>query len=98
MKVYIVKAPQGEYESYQEQIVKVFIDKKKAQQYVKEENAKLPLEQAEMCEHCLFKWGIVGQKGTTKPSCYNGDKHNMCLAFFKYCDVQELFIEEYEVE
>lgn len=27
-----------------------------------------------------------------------GDKHNMCLAFFKYCDVQPLFIEEYEVE
>ena len=98
MKVYVVKAPQGEYESYQEPIVKVFLDKKKAKQYVKEENSKLPLEQAEMCEHCLFKWGIVGQKGTTKPSCYNGDKHNMCLAFFKYCDVQELFIEEYEVE
>ena len=98
MKVYVVKAPQGEYESYQEPIVKVFIDKKKAKQYVKDENAKLPLEQAEMCEHCLFKWGIVGQKCTTKPSCYNGDKHNMCLEFFKYCDVQELFIEEYEVE
>ena len=40
MKVYVVKAPQGEYEDYQEPIVKVFIDKKKAQQYVKEENAK----------------------------------------------------------
>lgn len=98
MKVYVVKAPQGEYESYQEPIVKVFIDKKKAKQYVKEENAKLPLEQAEMCKHCLFKWDIACQKGETKPSCYNGDKHNMCLAFFKYCDVQELFMEEYEVE
>ena len=26
MKVYVVKAPQGEYESYQEPIVKVFAD------------------------------------------------------------------------
>ena len=94
MKVYVVKAPQGEYEDYQEPIDKIFLDKKKAQQYVKEENAKLPLEQAEMCEHCLFKWDNAGQK----PSCYNGDKNNMCLEFFKYCDVQKLFMEEYEVE
>ena len=56
MKVYIVKAPQGEYESYEEPIVKVFLDKKKAKQYVKDENAKLPLEQADMCFKCLFKW------------------------------------------
>ena len=98
MKVYVVKAPQGEYEDYREPIVKVFIDKSKAELYVKGENSKLSLEQAEMCEHCLFKWGNIGQNRTTKPSCYNGDKHNMCLAFFKYCDVQELFMEEYEVE
>ena len=98
MKVYVVKAPQGEYEDYQEPIVKVFIDKSKAELYVKEENSKLPLEQAEMCEHCLFKWDNAGQKGKTKPSCFNGDKYNMCLEYFKYCDVQELFMEEYEVE
>lgn len=75
-----------------------FETEEKAEEYVKIENAKLPLEQAEMCEHCLFKWDIACQKGKTKPSYYNGDKHNMCLEFFKYCDVQELFIEEYEVE
>ena len=98
MKVYVVKAPQGEYEDYQEPIDKIFLDKKKAKQYVKEENAKLPLEQAEMCEHCLFKWGNIGQNGATKPGCYNGDKYNMCLEYFKYNDVQKLFIEEYEVE
>ena len=56
MKVYVVKAPQGEYESYQELIVKVFIDKSNAELYVKEENAKLPLEQAKKCEECLWKW------------------------------------------
>ena len=98
MKVYVVKAPQGDYNSYKEPIDKIFIDKKKAQQYVKEENAKLPLKQAEMCEHCLFKWDNASQKGETIPSCYNGDKYNMCLEYFKYCDVQELFMEEYEVE
>ena len=41
MKVYIVKAPQGEYEDYCEPIVKVFTDKAKAEEYVKIENAKL---------------------------------------------------------
>ena len=98
MKVYVVKAPQGKYEDYQEPIVKVFIDKSKAELYVKEENSKLPLEQAEMCEHCFFKWDNAGQKGKTKPSCYNGDIYNMCLEYVKYRDVQELFMEEYEVE
>ena len=73
MKIYIVKAPQGEYEDYCEPIVKVFADKEKAEEYVKIENAKLPLEQAEMYEHCFFKWNNAGQKGKTKPSCYNGE-------------------------
>ena len=53
MKIYIVKAPQGEYEDYCEPIVKVFTDKSKAEEYVKAENAKLPLEQADKCEECL---------------------------------------------
>ena len=98
MKVYVVKAPQGEYEDYQEPIVKVFLDKKKAKQYVKDENAKLPLKQANMCQDCYFKWENPAQKGKIRPSCYNGDKYNMCLEYFKYNDVQKLFIEEYEVE
>ena len=98
MKIYIIKAPQGEYEDYREPIVKVFTDKGKAEEYVKEENAKLPLKQAEMCEHCFFKWDNPGQKGKTIPTCYNRDKYNMCLEYFKYRDVQELFMEEYEVE
>lgn len=60
MKVYVVKAPKGEYEDYQEPIVKVFIDKKKAKQYVKDENAKLPLKQADMCLS-VFLSGITAQ-------------------------------------
>ena len=36
MKVYIVKAPQGEYEDYCEPIVKVFADKEKAEQKLAE--------------------------------------------------------------
>ena len=35
MKVYIVRAPQGEYEYYSEPIIKVFADKGKAEEYVK---------------------------------------------------------------
>ena len=94
-KIYVVKAPQGEYEDYQEPIVKVFLDKKKAKQYVKEENAKLPLEQAKKCKDCLFKWGIRTQK---KPICYKPAKYENCENYFKYHDIQELFMEEYEVE
>ena len=45
MKIYIVKAPQGEYDSYREPIVKVFADKAKAEEYVKIENAKKSLKQ-----------------------------------------------------
>ena len=98
MKIYIVKAPQGEYESYQEPIVKVFLDKKKAKQYVKDENAKLPLEQADMCFKCLFKWDNCKIKDKQKPQCCDWDEYRNCKGYFKYYDIQALFIEEYEVE
>lgn len=97
-KIYVVKEPQGEYEDYQEPIVKVFLDKKKATQYVKEENAKLPLEQAKKCQECYFMWENPAQKGKIRPSCFNGDKYRNCENYFKYHDIQELFMEEYEVE
>ena len=98
MKVYVVKAPQGEYEDYQEPIVKVFLDKKKAELYVKEENSKLPLEQSKKCQECYFMWENPAQKGKIRPSCFNGDKYNNCQGYFKYHDIQALFMEEYEVE
>lgn len=98
MKVYIVKAPCGEYEDYAEPIDKVFLDKAKAKKYVAEENAKLPLEQAKECAVCYFKWSCVGQKGKTAPDCFVSDEYGYCQNYYKYKDVQELFIEEYEVE
>lgn len=98
MKVFIVKAPCGMYEDYQEPIVKVFLDKAKAKKYVEEENAKLPLEQARKCTECYFKWNCIGQKGKTAPNCFDGDKYGYCKNYSKYRDVQELFIEEHEVE
>lgn len=97
-KVYVVKHPQGAYEDYQEPIVKVFFDEKEAKLYVKEENAKLPLEQAKKCDECYFKWTCVGQKGKKIPSCFNGNKYNYCENYFKYHDIQELFIEEHEID
>ena len=97
-KVYVVKHPQGVYEDYQEPIVKVFFNEKEAKLYVKEENAKLPLEQAKKCDECYFKWTCVGQKGKKIPSCFNGDKYNCCENYFKYRDIQELFIEEHEID
>lgn len=97
-KVYVVKHPQGAYEDYQEPIAKVFFNEKEAKLYVKEENAKLPLEQAKKCDECYFKWTCVGQKGKKIPSCFNGDKYNCCENYFKYSDIQELFIEEHEID
>ena len=98
MKIYIVKHPQGCCEDYQEPIVKVFLDKKKAKQYIKDENAKLPLEQAKKCQECYFMWENPAQKGKIRPTCFNGDRFNNCLDYFKYHDVQKLILEEYEVE
>jgi hypothetical protein len=98
MKVYIVKAPYGEYDDYQEPIVKVFLDKPKAEKYIAKENAKLPLEQAKKCAKCYFKWSCVGQKGETVPDCFANDKFGYCCNYYKYRDVQELFMEEHEVE
>ena len=98
MKVYVVKAPQGEYEDYREPIVKVFADKKKANQYVKEENNKLPLEQSDKCFNCQYKWVMSFKPTQPIPNCLKQDKHNMCENYFKYRDVQKLFMEEYEVE
>lgn len=33
-----------------------------------------------------------------KPQCCNCDKNKICKNYFKYRDIQELFMEEYEVE
>lgn len=98
MKVYIVKAPQGEYEDYREPIVKVFTDKAKAEEYVKIENAKLPLEQADKCEKCLWKWRMAFEHNDEKPKCFNPDKYKTCQNYFKYNGIYPLFMEEYEVE
>lgn len=97
-KVYVVKHPQGDYEDYQEPIVKVFLNEKEAKLYVEEENEKLPLEQAKKCAYCFSKWGCIGQKGEETPSCFKGGEYNYCENYFKYRDIQKLFIEEHEIE
>ena len=43
-------------------------------------------------------WENPAQKGKIRPSCFNGDKYDNCLDYFKYHDIYELIIEEYEVE
>ena len=43
MKVYVVKAPQGEYEEYCEPIFKMFFDKAKAEKCIKEEKCKITI-------------------------------------------------------
>lgn len=96
-KVYVVKAPQGEYEDYQEPIVKVFLDKNEAKAYVKKENAKMPLEQAKKCQNCVFMWKTHAQEGKVRPSCFNGDKFDNCKDYFRFVDIQPLFIEEHKI-
>ena len=98
MKVYVVKAPQGEYEDYQEPIVKVFLDKANAELYVKEENSKLPLEQAKKCRQCPYKWEMCFRTNQPIPECLKKDEYESCENYFKYHDIQKLFIEEYVVE
>lgn len=93
MKVYIVKAPHGEYEDYCEPIVKVFANKEKAEEYVKIENAKLPLRQACKCGECLW-----ARENDEKPKCFKPNKYGTCQNYFKYSGIYPLFMEEYEVE
>lgn len=93
MKVYIVKAPQGEYEDYCEPIVKVFANKGKAEEYIKIENAKLPLEQAAKCAECLW-----ARENDEKPKCFNPNKYKTCKNYFKYRGIYPLFMEEYELD
>lgn len=98
MKIYIIKAPQGVYEDYCEPIVKAFANKEKAEEYVKIENAKLPLKQADKCEECLWKWEMAFEHNEEKPKCFNPDKYETCQNYFKYSGIYPLFMEEYEVE
>lgn len=97
MKVYVVKQPEGAYDSYTETVVKVFIDKKKAVNYVKEENSKKPFDQSKKCEDCEYKWCYGEKRYKSKPSCFMGDDEYCEPYFEKYRDVQEMFFEEYEV-
>lgn len=99
MKVYIVKAPEGEYEGYREPIVKVFADKGKAEEYVEAENAKKPFKQVEKCRGCQWSWDRP-YRSDTVPQCYAEDVEEdyICANRLSYLNIHLLFIEEYEVE
>ena len=60
--------------------------------------AQGPLEQAKKCEDCQWKWKMCFIRTQTEPICYKPDKYETCENYFKYHDIQELFMEEYEVE
>ena len=47
---------------------------------------------------CCYKWECIGQKGKETPICFKGDKYNYCENYFKYRDIQKLFIEEHEID
>ena len=75
-----------------------FETEEKAEEYVKIENAKLPLEQADKCEECLWKWKMAFEHNDEKPKCFKLDEYESCQNYFKYSGIYPLFMEEYEVE
>ena len=56
MKVYVVKAPYGEYEDYQEPIIGIFTDEAKADEVVAKRNAAIAENdrKREHCEKCAY--------------------------------------------
>lgn len=67
MKIYIVKAPRGEYDDYQEPILGVFTDEEKADAIIEKRNAAIEENyrkevNCKNCSHYLRKLPI----GTTK--------------------------------
>ena len=79
------------------EILSAYEDLNKEFEY-KKENAKLPLEQADKCEECLWKWKMAFKHNDEKPKCFNPDKYETCQNYFKYSGIYPLFMEEYEVE
>lgn len=107
-KVYIVKAIQGEYEDYREPIVKVFLRKEKAKQYVQKESKKIKAdekivkEKAEKCANCLFSTTTKLHLTSVieKPKCYDsGDYILSCKNQTRYNsnDFPEFIIEEHDL-
>ena len=96
--VYIVKRPQGSYEDYREEIEKVFLNKEKAEKYVEEENAKLPLEQRDKCSQCTWRYKIGCEHKLLKPDCLEEYRYGICPGLIRCQDVYPLVVEEYEVK
>lgn len=107
-KVYIVKAPQGAYEDYKEPIVKVFLRKEKAEQYVQKESEKIMAKlnivkkKAEKCANCLFSTTtkLHLTSGIKKPKCYDkGDYILTCKNRVEYDDTYfpEFIIEKHKL-
>lgn len=56
MKVYVVKAPYGEYENYREPIIGIFTDEAKADEVIAKRNAAIAENdrKREHCEKCAY--------------------------------------------
>ena len=56
MKVYVVKAPYGEYEDYYEPIIGIFTDEAKADEVIAKRNAAIEENdrKREYCEKCAY--------------------------------------------
>lgn len=108
MKVYIVKAQQGEYEEYIEPIIGVFSSKNKALALKAKRHEKIEENNVvkAKCESCPFYKEIIKKKfRIALPDCWTPNVNSLlndsgcCLGDFiddEY--MQEYKIEEYELD
>lgn len=112
MKVYLVRKAEGEYEWYEEKTLKVFVDKEKAKEFLKN---KKQLEKRKFdnfykgkgkCYKCPYNSNCTEKEleniKEPKPKCYNKIKYvptpfyGMVSMFSPYCHGKKAFDDEDE--
>lgn len=113
MKVYVVKAPRGEYDDYQEPILGIFTDEAKADSVIEKRNAAIAENdrKREHCEKCAYyrRKLPVGTAKVDGLPCWKGignswikelrDEFVQCEGNFVHTDtLWDCDIEEYELD
>ena len=94
MKVYLVKKSWGSFDDYGTTIDKVFIDKAKAEDYVKKYNKELKkkVKQYHKCQDCMIYYG--GSVDEIKANCEIADivvdDYTYCKAEMNYYRSEDL--------
>ena len=105
MKVYLVQKPWGSFDDYSTTIDKVFIDKTKAEDYIKKYNKELKkkVKQYHKCQDCMIHYD--GSVEEIKANCDIADivtdPYRYCKAEMNYYrseDLHEAGLIEMETE